>query len=584
MKRFIIVIALLTIGAMFVVQSQQESPLYALPNANVRAYVSNTLALSDDGRTLVATNMLSNSMSIIAITDGQVLAEIPVELDPRSIALTPDNSRAIVSNRMSGTISIVDVIEQAVIASYPVGLLPYAVIAPTDTTAFVSLQGENAVVEVDLITGTILRYIETPASPSGLALWGDFLYVTHLWTGDVSLIYLPQSQVVRTVALGQDTGLSQSLVLDRTRGLAYLPQTHFNAQNTALTYDSLVFPVVNVLDLRDLGLQNDSRVTLSTADRPVNMPFVAQVDTVRNWLFVANAGSDDISVIELNTGVLLGHIEVGANPRGLLLSLNGGLLYAHNAIDGTVSIIETRGLVVNDVLPITNITIPVDLLIGAELFHTSTDDRLGTNNWISCATCHFDGQSDGRNWTGLADGTRNTPVLYDLFNTAPFTWAGVWDELADVELKVRELQAGIGLIDEDVYQSTGETHAGVSFDLDSLTAYLLTLAPPPQSPNVDEQNLITQGIDLFETLECSGCHAGDVYTDNASYDVGTGGEFNTPSLRWLWQSAPYLHDGRAETLNDVFTLAGAHQLIGDYSLAEIDTLVAYLLTLPNTNN
>ena len=574
-------VVICVLGTIVIVQSQQEGALYDLPGANVPAYVSNTLALSNNGRTLVAVNMLSDSMSIIAITNGEVTAEVPVGDDPRSIALTPDNTRAIVTNRMSGTLSVVDIAEQTVIANFSVGLLPYAVLAPTNNSAFVSLQGEDAVVEIDLTTGAVLRSIPTPDAPTGLASWGEFLYVTHLWSGDVSLVYLPQSQVVRTVSTGSDTGLSQGLALDRSNGLAYVPQTRFNAQNVALTYDSIVFPVVNVLDLSDLGLENGNRITLDTADRPVNMPFATRVDPIRNWLFVANAGSNDVSVIDLSNGALLGHIEVGANPRGLLLSINGGLLYAHNAIDGTVTTIETGSLTVSDVLPITDITIPVDLLIGAELFYTATDERLTTNNWISCATCHFDGQSDGRNWVGFDGGIRNTPLLYDLFATSPYTWSGMWDELADVELKVRELQVGLGLINGNVNEPLGAMHTGLSIDLDSLTAYLLTLEPPPSSPFLTDSDQVGQGAELFQSLDCTGCHIGDAFTDGALHDVGTGGTFNTPDLRWLWQSAPYFHDGRAETLYDVFTLAGDHQLVGDVAQQDIDALVAYLLTLPN---
>src|SRR6185295_4839184 len=116
------------------------------------------------------------------------------------------------------------------------------------------------------------------------------LYVTHFWSGQVTMIYLPQSRVVTSVSTGVDTGLSPAIELDVTRGIAYLPQTRSNAQNTHLTFDTTVFPVVNVLDLRSLTVQRESRVTLDSADRPVNMPLAVALDRFRQTLYVANTG------------------------------------------------------------------------------------------------------------------------------------------------------------------------------------------------------------------------------------------------------------------------------------------------------
>jgi YVTN family beta-propeller protein len=172
------------------------------------------------------------------------------------------------------------------------------------------------------------------------------------------MIYLPQGQVVSTASTGGDTGLSQAIELDITRGIAYLPQTRSNAQNEHLTFDTTVFPVINVMDLRGLRLERRTRITLDTADRPVNMPFALALDRFRNWLFVANAGSKDVSVIDLNTGLARSHIEVGANPRGILLNRDGSFLFVHNVLDGTITVVETRNDRIVDVLPISDLSIP----------------------------------------------------------------------------------------------------------------------------------------------------------------------------------------------------------------------------------
>lgn len=559
-------------------------PLFSLPDSRGnRAYTSNTIAFGNDRQTMVAANMINNSVTILIPQFNRVVTEIPVGLDPRSVAITPDGTRALVANHGDGTLSVISLTSRTVLATIPVGVLPYGVVSNNDSIAYVSLQGSDEIAIVDLTGERVLRTIAVPDSPAGLSLWGDFLYVTHFWSGTLSLIYLPQERVIQTVATGSDTALFQNIELDITRGIAYLPQTRLNAQNQTLTYDTIAFPVVNTLNLRDLTLIRERRLAIDTIDRPMNMPFAVALDRFAQRLYVANAGSDSVSAIDLSSGTIRANIPVGANPRGILLNGDNTLLYVHNALDGTITTVNTSTLAVTDVMPIINLSISLDLLLGAQLFHSATDPRLSAGSTISCATCHFDGQSDGRVWQGFPDGPRNTPLLYRLPETVPYNWSATWDELADVETKIRWLQAGTGLVEG---AQVDEPHAGMSVDLDLLTQYLITLQAPP-NPNQFPQNVIERGRLMFEAQNCMECHVGPAGTGLQSHDVGTGTAalekrgtaFDTPTLRGLWLSAPYFHDGSAQTLRQVFELPGAHQLIFDVAPEDIDALMSYLLAL-----
>ena len=575
-----------------VVQAQEPTPLplYSLPGSRTPVYTSGTLALTVDGRTLVASNMLNNTLSFIDVivpTAAQFELELSVGLDPRSVALTPDSSLVVVSLRGENRLAVVDVQAQTLQTTIDLGgALPYGVVSDSNDRAFVALQGSNEVVEVSLIDNEVTRRIPVPDHPAGLAVWGDFLYVTHFWNGAISLIYIPRGEMVGTVPTGPDTGLSQALAIDVQRGLAYLPQTRSNAQNEHLTFDTTVFPIVNVIELSGMILQPRARIDLSTSDRPVNMPFAVEVDRFRNWLYVANAGSHDVSVIDLNTGLGRANIPVGANPRGLALNRDNTFIFVHNALDGTLSIVDTGRFVVVDVLPISNPVVSNDLIVGAELFYSSADPRLSEDRWLSCATCHFDGQSDGRVWQGFPDGPRNTPVLYNLIETAPYNWSATWDELFDIEVKIRSLQVGSGLVEDfPVGEPLQTQHANLSFDLDLLEIYLRSLTPP-FNPNQFDEQAIARGQTIFENQGCNVCHSGAAGTDLQSHDVGTGDAsqenhgllFDTPSLRYLWLSAPYFHDGSAPDLRAVFTMPGLHQLIKDVEMVDIEALIAYLLS------
>ena len=105
MRRSLWVILALLMLAVIAVQAQGPEPtpfpLYALPDSRLaRVFTSSTLALSSDGRELVAANMLNNSISFINVmfpNAAELIQEVPVGSDPRDVALTPDNRLALVT-------------------------------------------------------------------------------------------------------------------------------------------------------------------------------------------------------------------------------------------------------------------------------------------------------------------------------------------------------------------------------------------------------------------------------------------------------------------------------------------------------
>ena len=93
-------------------------------------------------------------------------------------------------------------------------------------------------------------------------------------------------------------------------------------------------------------------------------------------------------------------------------------------------------------------------------------------------------------------------------------------------------------------------------------------------PNRDADDpAVDRGRALFyrSDVGCSGCHSGSLYTDNAFWALYGLDAVNTPSLRGVAATAPYLHDGRAATLRDVLELSRDGGM-GDTSLLSEDEL------------
>lgn len=559
-------------------------PLFDVPDPNAtRTYQSGIIALAAGQRWLVTANTFSGTASVIDIAARSILTEIPVGADPRALAVAPDQTWMAVTSRQEGTLSLIDLETFEVTGTVYVGLWPWGVV--TDgSKVYVALEGQAAVAEVDPVAGRVQRLMPVPEQPAGLALYGDFLYVSHLRGGALSLLYLPTGQVAASAPGTPDSGLSPAVWLNPYDGTIYVPATRYNAANPALTFDTTVFPVVNVFRMADMTVRANQRIVLDVGDRPVNIPFDVAFDRARRWLWVVNAGSNDVSVIDTTTGLARANIKVGASPRGLTRYADWSYVFVYNALDGTISMIETAFMEEVDKLAATELGLPIDLLIGAQLFYGSADDRLSEDRRLSCATCHFDGLSDGHTWADYPGGPARTPILLGVAQTGPWGPQGQYDELADYDWLVRHVQHGGGLIEGNLTPANGGPNAGRSPDMDALVAYLGTLAGPGRNALEIAPEVILQGEAVFQAQGCATCHPAPLYTDGLTHDLEDGsgsGAVDTPSLRWLWASGPYYHDGRAATLQAVFAAdGGPHQLLGEIPYGDLDLLIAYLRSLP----
>ena len=83
--------------------------------------------------------------------------------------------------------------------------------------------------------------------------------------------------------------------------------------------------------------------------------------------------------------------------------------------------------------------------------------------------------------------------------------------------------------------------------------------------------------------KCATCHTGARFTNNVSYDVGTGEALQVPSLVGLAFRAPYMHDGCAKTMLDrLGTICGGgdkHGVTSQLTTEEKTDLAAYLESL-----
>jgi YVTN family beta-propeller protein len=618
-----LLLSLLTIGALGVwLLVAPDAP----PQPVAVPAPSRGLAFAANGTLLVVVNPDSDSVSLVDTAGQQVLAEVPVGDDPRAVAA--DDRLAYVVSQGNDSLSVIDLVTATVVATAPAGHRPVGVsLSPDGRVLAVAAFGEDAVLFLHAKSGRTLSVHHTADRPHGLVFTADgrYLLVTHLLDGHVTalpfrpfLAFLPAvaapngsaggsgtvSWPRRFLATWPNVAPAPAIALNAAGTRAYLPQTMANGQRLNTNFNTTVFPKVSVLNLETWSHQSTEHVSLPETVQPVGLPWDAAVTPSGTELWVVNAASNDVSVVDISVPtfpVRAASIPVGANPRAILIANNGQLAYVNNTLDGTVSVIDTTTYTVTAVITTTAIPLPPILIEGKRIFHSSADPRLARAQWISCNTCHIEGEHDGRTWVlqylgEVAPGatpviTRNTTSLLGMIETYPLRWSAEWDESADSEFSIRMEQYGSGLIDGDMHPTLGLPNQGRSAALDSLAAFIDGL----QTPGTDYRPSpsIRRGGAIFSAPEtaCQSCHPPPLYTDLLRHDVGTaagpgewfGPSIDTPTLRFLRDSAPFLHDGSAPTLLAVLTTANpadTHGRTSHLTDSELADLVRFLEALP----
>ena len=194
-------------------------------------------------------------------------------------------------------------------------------------------------------------------------------------------------------------------------------------------------------------------------------------------------------------------------------------------------------------------------------------------NWQSCNGCHpGDARTDGMNWDLMNDGIgnpKNCKSLLFSHVTPPNMISGIREHAE------RAVRAGFNFI--QFYDVSEE-------DAVCVDAYLKSLRPvrSPYLVNGELSEKAKTGKEVFDRLQCGECHSGSYYTDMKMHRIGDDIEFekgwDTPTLREVWRTAPYLFDGRAATMKEVFEVH-KHGISKKISEKDIEALTEYVNSL-----
>ncbi|MCP5556200.1 MAG: DUF1929 domain-containing protein [Verrucomicrobiaceae bacterium] len=564
------------------------------------------VAVAPDGRAWV-TNVESATISIINGTSLAVVQTVtlPRGSRPYAVVFDPDGSDAWVTCEATGKLLRFAPATAAQTASLDVGL----------NARHLSVSADGARVLVSRFITPRLPGEETATITTSATAGAEVLSVLTASLSIEKTVILQHSERPDTQSTGR--GIPNYLgpaIISPDGRTAWVPSKQDNIKRGALrdgqqlTHDQTIRSITSRIVLTSgVPAATDAvadRVDFDNAGIASNGVF----DRTGGYLFVALEGSREVAVIDVWNKKEIRRFSAGRAPQGIAISPDGRTIYVQNFMDRTLTVHDVGGLLdgrdqtpalVATLNSITTERLPANVLTGKRHFYDAADERVAFQQYISCASCHNDGAQDGRVWdfTGVGEGLRNTITLRGHGGTAqgPLHWSGNFDEVQDFENQIRNLAQGTGLITTGTpHASLATPNAGRSADLDALAAYVASLSTEDDSPYRNTDGSLTTaaaaGKVVFQNMNCAQCHSGVQFTGsslNVFQNVGTlkptsgqrlGGALtglDTPTLRGLWATAPYLHDGSATTLAEAVTAHNTLKPTGQ----DLVNLVAYLQSL-----
>ena len=556
------------------------------------------ITLNDKGEILI-TEKGRNRISIFSPDGKTLLRTIPVDESPTGILLDADKAY-VTTNAATGHLQIISLEtgkQETAIATGSGACYP--IFGPDKKHIYVCNQFQNTVSEVDPAIHQVIRSVKVLREPKS-ALFskdGEYLFVTNFLPAQradvdyvaacVSVIRMSDFTKVKDIQLANGSNALRGICMTPDGKYIYISHNlgRFTVPTSQLQQgwmNTSAFSIIDVAKQEFIGA-----VVVDEPER--GAAGIWSIVCNDETLFITHSGTHEISVINhkamldkfLNYpnksmldydlrflyGLRKRILLEGNGPRKMIME--NGKLYIPTYFADILNIVDAQ------TCEIATANLNPDREESAENKGERyfNDASHCFQNWQSCNGCHpGDARTDGMNWDLMNDGVGNSKNCKSLLFSHPTPPSMISGIRETAEWAVR---AGFKFI--QFFDITEE-------DAVCVDAYLKSLRPVPSPYLVDGElsDLAKEGRKIFEKLNCTECHSGPYYTDRKMHRIGEDIEFekgwDTPTLREVWRTAPYLFDGRAATMEEVFEIH-KHGIDKKVSKKEIKALTEYVNSL-----
>jgi YVTN family beta-propeller protein len=599
-----------------------EQPDYASPLE---------VLLSPDGARLYVLCQQSEEIRVLDAASYAVIKTIAVGRVPRGFSLSPSGDRLFVTNSWDDTLSVIDTGTLAVVATWPVGAEPSSVVEDRGgKRLFVANRISSDVAVLDAQTGAEEKRLLGGRGTSYLALSpdGSRLYASHVYPNisprraGMENRTAPESEL--TVIDAARAVVADRMKLDGVAGAFHIAFSADGRLGVVAEYHPKnLIPLAHLehggafaytLTVFGADVGGAVEVPLDELERYASQPFGVAIAPDKSRLYVTIGGSECVVVVDVprlmrfihahprpatgsfaqelsaSGNYVVARIPVGHNPRGLALTADGRKLFVANRLEDTISVIDTRANRVASTIALTGPKAISPVRHGEQTFYTA---RYSFQGQISCSSCHIDSTFDGVTWDLEPDGFGrdivDNKMLEGVKDTEPYKWNGGNPNLP-TECGPRT----------EKYFWRAEQYDNRT--LADLTVYIRNMPTRPNrwraagsemTPAQERgRALFVRAVDKFgkpipEANRCSYCHSGPKGTNQKLFEVGTrkatdnSGLLKSAPLTEIALTAPYLHDGSARTLEEIWTVYNPedkHGRTSDLTKDELNDLIEYLRT------
>lgn len=548
---------------------------------------------------LLFTQKGSKRVDIYSNDGKTLLHSYPVDETPTGIL--PDGEKAYVTTfDTSGRLQVLSLATGRVEATIPTGSgACHPMFGPDKKHIYVCNQFSNTVTEVDPVLRKVVRTAHVLREPKSAIFSkdGKYMYVTNFLPAQradvdyvaacVSVIDMHDFKKVKDIRLANGSNALRGICI--TPDGKYIYVSH-NLGRFAVPTSQLQQGWMNTSAFSVIDTEKQEFVGAVIVDEPERgAAGIWSIACNEASIFITHSGTHDVSIIDhqamrqkfenypdrsvldYDLTFLYGMRKriplEGNGPRCMLLEEDRLVIPTYFA--DILNILDTH----TQTLATVNLNPDREESIENRGERYFNDASNCFQNWQSCNGCHpGDGRTDGMNWDLMNDGVGNPKNCKSmLFShvTPPCMISGI---RASAEVAVH---AGFKFIQ---FFDISEENANC------VDAYLKSLRPVP-SPylvNGELSDKAKEGRKVFDKLKCGECHSGPYFTDLKMYRIGEDIEFDagwdTPTLREVWRTAPYLFDGRAATMEEVFSVH-KHGIERKVSDKEIEALTEYVNSL-----
>lgn len=584
------------------------------------------LAVSPDGDYIYAVGQEDDSFSIIDIRDGAVFKKMEIGRHPHSVVLDGEGHYAFVSNQWSDTVMKIRVPEGEIVASYEVGSGPSGLQWDgANNLLYVVNTFSSDLSMVNLETGNEFKRLPIGSNPTaaGLSPDGNSLFVLSRRSRPVPFRTPPKVELsVISTSRRQLTDRMELTSAHILENVEYTPGGEL-VLFTMIRPKNLV-PAVQVesgwMINHGVGVfrPSDGKIYQLLLDEPNRFyadPYDIRISPDGSRAVVSHSGADYLSVIDmeslktvigkidsgkltqpennlrLSNSFVVKRIKTGSAPKGMAFSPDGSSLYYAEYLNDRIGVVDMDALEIIGKIKLGDADQNTVMRHGQRLFHNAGQTF---QQQFSCYTCHPDGHEDGLTYDmALTPGEdmTNVQTLRELSGTAPFKWNG-----HNVSVY---MQDGMRFS-----KFVTRTEAYSPDELADLTSYIMTQLKHPPNRYRNEGTTLTEsqkrGKVIFERTttnngrkipienQCKTCHPPPNFTNKLSSNVGTSKEydniteFDSPNLNNIYESDPYLHDGSAQTLEEIWTVYDGndrHGVVNDLTKNQLNDLIEYLKSL-----